>query len=280
MNHGEFFRRFQIRSDNHFSEGVFGKLYLGYDRELGKEIAIKKMEDVEMARREFETMSNYGSHPNLPEAHGICERDGTAYIAMELIEGKLLGHYLFGEQHTEESTRITLISLLSGLDRLHTSGHLHLDIKPENIMIVAPPHLTKLFDFGAAEKKGPNGFWTGVLSGYTWEYCSPEQVFPNMERVVTLNDTADTYAMAGIGLYLLRGQAPVLPDFTKFGDPRKTGESSQEYRAECLRLKRNFPNSEAKTQLEQILFKGMDPRIEERFQSAREFATTLQTLRD
>jgi serine/threonine protein kinase len=277
MDYRKFSQRFRKKSAEPLGNGVFGRVYLGRDQELGRDIALKQTTDLNMAQREFTIMNSYGIHPNLPEVYAFAEDSGVAYIAMQLIKGKQLGNYLFGPKYSEEFTLQVLINLLKGVGRLNERGYLHLDIHPENILMENDlPDSVNLVDFGVAEKKAENGFWSGVTRGGTWEYFPPEQGDVEEKSIVTLDDTADTYSVAGVGLYLLTGQAPVLPDFTKFGNPLELGESTREYREECLRLKEKFPSRTPENDLERILFKGMSLSKEERYKSAAEFRAALE----
>ena len=79
------------------------------------------------------------------------EEKGTAYFAMELIEGCNLR--VFRKNHNQEQTLKMALQMLfllgSSLAEVHRFGMIHGDISPENILITQDGEI-KLIDFGAA----------------------------------------------------------------------------------------------------------------------------------
>ena len=79
------------------------------------------------------------------------EENGTAYFAMELIEGCNLR--TFKKTHNQEQTFKMALQMLfllgSALAEVHRFGMIHGDISPENILITQDGEI-KLIDFGAA----------------------------------------------------------------------------------------------------------------------------------
>ena len=79
------------------------------------------------------------------------EENGTAYFAMELIEGCNLR--VFRKNHNPKQTLKMALQMLfllgSSLAEVHRFGMIHGDISPENILITQDGEI-KLIDFGAA----------------------------------------------------------------------------------------------------------------------------------
>lgn len=94
------------------------------------------------------------THPNVVRVHDLFRGNNTAYIVMELIEGKTLRDILdssldkrLPSKQVEEITD----QLVSALSAIHKRNICHLDISPDNIMI-DPDGRAVLIDFGAAKQ--------------------------------------------------------------------------------------------------------------------------------
>ncbi|MEE9397013.1 MAG: serine/threonine-protein kinase [Methylococcales bacterium] len=89
-------------------------------------------------------------HPNIVEVLNFFTENSTVYIVMTYDYGKNLGYYLKGKKgKLSENFMFTVFPrLLDGLNTIHEHGFLHLDIKPENIIIRSGGN-PLLLDFGA-----------------------------------------------------------------------------------------------------------------------------------
>jgi len=89
-------------------------------------------------------------HPNIVEVLNFFTENSTVYIVMTYDYGKNLGYYLKDKKgKLSENFMFTVFPrLLDGLKTIHEHGFLHLDIKPENI-IIRPGGNPLLLDFGA-----------------------------------------------------------------------------------------------------------------------------------
>lgn len=92
-------------------------------------------------------------HHNIVEVRNFFQANATAYLVMTYEYGRILGDYLLKEKKGRVSERFMLMvfpALLDGVRLIHEHGLLHLDIKPQNILI-RPGGDPLLFDFGAAQ---------------------------------------------------------------------------------------------------------------------------------
>ena len=89
-------------------------------------------------------------HPGIVRVQQFFEAHGTAYIAMEYLEGRTLGA-LYEEEKVlrEQRLRELLSPVLDALEQVHAAEFLHRDIKPGNIMFRSDG-MPVLIDFGAA----------------------------------------------------------------------------------------------------------------------------------
>jgi serine/threonine protein kinase len=89
-------------------------------------------------------------HTNIVDVFNFFQANGTVYMVMEYQEGENLQHYLqrYRGGLSEKFLRTVFPPLLDGLELIHASDLLHLDIKPGNIHIQRGGQ-PLLLDFGA-----------------------------------------------------------------------------------------------------------------------------------
>ncbi|CAD6936142.1 unnamed protein product [Tilletia controversa] len=95
--------------------------------------------------------------------------------------------------------KLYMRQLLEGLAYLHEQKYVHLDIKPENILLNAD-HRLRITDFGLARRAGPAG---GQRSVVTMSYRPPEVFF----RTPTFTSAVDVFS-AGVVLAEMLGSVP------------------------------------------------------------------------
>lgn len=92
-------------------------------------------------------------HPNIVNVSNFFRANGTVYMVMDYEEGVNLQSYI--KKHkgglSEALLGAVFIPLLEGLELIHSSGLLHLDIKPGNIHLCSGAH-PLLLDFGAVHE--------------------------------------------------------------------------------------------------------------------------------
>jgi predicted Ser/Thr protein kinase len=200
--------RYEITGE--LGRGAMGVVYKAMDPTIGRTVALKTMRlDVhgldaqEMVRRFQNEARAAGvlNHPNIVTIYDAGEHDGIFYIAMEFIEGTTL-HELLAEQRvlpTEEVIGLTR-QICRGLDYAHSTGIIHRDVKPANIMITANGTV-KIMDFGIA-KSGGQVTNTGQVLG-TPNYMAPEQV-----KGRPLDGRSDLFSLGVILYEMLTGEKP------------------------------------------------------------------------
>lgn len=96
-------------------------------------------------------------------------------------------------------TRVAEVAhaVLSALQHLHSRGHAHCDVKPENIFVMADGGF-RLGDPGVATAAGTDGRLVGTAGTYT--YCSPEMTarFSGVPSQYPVTCQTDMFAVAQV----------------------------------------------------------------------------------
>jgi eukaryotic-like serine/threonine-protein kinase len=147
--------RYEIRAL--LGAGGMGEVYLGYDLDLHRQVAIKvlragltaNMDGIERFEREARAASSL-NHPNIITIHEVGHDDDIHYIVTEVVDGESLREHLRREPLELQETLDLGIQVASALAAAHAEGIVHRDIKPDYIM-VRRDRLVKILDFGLAK---------------------------------------------------------------------------------------------------------------------------------
>jgi serine/threonine-protein kinase len=197
-----------------------GEVYRAHDEQLDRDVALKVLpaqaltDPTARARLLREARSAAAlNHPHICTIYEVGEAGGQAYIAMELVEGKLLSA-LVPEQGLPVETVLRLGSQIAdALAHAHERRIVHRDLKSANVM-VTPEGRAKVLDFGlakrlsgqelaeAATKSLATLTEAGALVG-TVPYMAPEQL-----RGQPADARSDVWAL-GVVLYeMAAGRRP------------------------------------------------------------------------
>jgi hypothetical protein len=245
------------------------QVYLALDQRLGREVAVKILDEqstadpefVERFRREARAAAGL-NHPNIVAIYDWGPADDSYCMIMEYVDGPNLKEMLRrrGALPEEEVLQIGT-QVAAALQQAHEHGVIHRDVKPANILL-APNGRIKVADFGIARAVGLTQLTkTNMLTG-TAQYMSPEQA-----QLKPLDGRSDVYSL-GIVLYEL------LTDSTPFTGESMVEIALQHVHGEIPPLEEIAPEISPATRaiVEQALEKDPDYR----FQSAGDLQVALE----
>ena len=259
----------RYRIEKVLGEGGFGLVYLGYDDDLDRPVAIKvphagqvsRPEDSEAYRTEARTVARL-EHPNIVPVYDVgSTQEFACYVVSKYVAGSDLSAKI--QQHGLSSTEAAALiaSVAEALHYAHTQGLVHRDIKPANILLDAAgkPFVA---DFGLALKETDSG--RGARYAGTAAYMSPEQARGEGHRV---DGRSDIFSLGIVFYQLLVGKRPF--------DAKSTPELLNLIATVEVRPPRQI-NDSIPRELERICLKALAKRSTERYTTARDMAEDLR----
>jgi len=150
------------RKGKMLGSGAFGKVYLAYDADTGRELAVKQVElnndntqlvtkEIKALKTEIEVLQDL-DNDRIVKYYGCCEDNLQLSIFMEYMPGGSIKDELraYGPI-TEGVARKYTSQILEGLVYLHSYHYVHRDIKGANVLRDSSGNV-KLGDFGAAKR--------------------------------------------------------------------------------------------------------------------------------
>ena len=209
--------------------------------------------------------------------YGVAS-NGTPYLVMQFLEGGSLEEKLEsgGELDTKEAVEIA-IEICQGLKYAHNKNLVHRDIKPSNVMITGggDDYLRQIMlaDFDIAkllkdsDTKTTGLTQTGDLFG-TPAYMSPEQC-----EGTDIDNRSDIYSFGCLLYKMLTGKEP-------YAGLTPVQVAVKHLSADPDRFAKDCPDGHPLLSLEEIAFKCMRKKPEERYQSAEELLEDLSLVQD
>jgi serine/threonine protein kinase len=199
--------------------GSNGSILLGHDPIIDRAVAIKILNTptgiTNQKQREQQFINEARaagrlSHPNIVTIYDTSTEGGTAFIAMEYLQGSDLRALLTKGKQFEVTEAVSIAcKVADALTFAHNQGVIHRDIKPANIFIT-DNNQPKVLDFGIA--RVPNRIqnvdgeqhtlFKNNLMG-TPSYMSPEQALSQPVTALT-----DVYSLGAVLYEMLTSQKP------------------------------------------------------------------------
>ena len=248
-------------------------VYEANDPRFGRLVAVKVlprefMHDPEFRgrfTREAKTIATL-EHPAIVPVYDFGEEDGQPFLVMRIMRGgSLTERMLAGPISIEETSQI-FKRIGSALDRAHSMGIVHRDMKPSNILFDEFDE-AYLADFGIVQvTSGSSDALTasGSLVG-TPAYMSPEQVYGDKQ----LDGRSDIYALGVILFQMLTGSPPYIADTPA----RMMMKHVMDPVPQVLQMRPDLPD-----ELDNIINKAMAKERDERFPKASDLSSALTAV--
>jgi serine/threonine-protein kinase len=257
--------RFLIHGE--LGRGGMGVVYRGEDRLIGREVAIKTLNEVTPELRDrfyLEARSGILSHPNIVTVYELGEQDGSPFIAMELVAGESLEKMLRTRKRLPLLEALSIVEqLCAGLGYAHDHGVVHRDVKPANVL-VRPDGRVTIVDFGIARLTDQTRQLTktDALLG-TFHYIAPERL-----KGEPSDGRADVWSV-GVMLYeMLSGELPF-----KGKDVSSLYRVINEPYLPLQEYVQDLPDG-----LGPVLDRALAKQLQDRYATAEEMAFDLQAI--
>lgn len=256
--------------------GAMGEVFAAFDRELGIDVAIKRMlpdlAKSAWALKRFEDEAAVCERMMTPYVVRVLgktvTRDGLPCIVYERLHGETLAERLERETILSVEETATIITQTArALTRAHQLGIVHRDVKPANIFLTysrtSRVHV-KVIDFGISETANDDGELESCDLSGTPDYLSPEQMLG--ERRPDPRD--DVYALAVVAFECIAGCVPFSGDLDDLVEYATNGE------VPSVRSVR----PELRSAVDAWFYRALDRQRERRFPTAKELARSLELV--
>jgi serine/threonine protein kinase len=216
-------------------------------------------------------------HPNVAILYDFSTLpDGSFYMVWEHIQGQDVGDRI--RRHGPFSVPVAVrlgIQALHGLEAIHSTGVIHRDLSPDNLMITEDkggnPRV-KIIDLGLARTlETDTGFeitQVGMFMGKL-QYCSPEQA--GVPSGATLDHRSDLYSFALVLYEMIVGLPP-------FESENQHGFIFKRLSEDPLPMRGRNPRIDVPAELDRVVRRALERDRDQRYPDARGFIVALEKV--
>ena len=261
--------RYELQSK--IGDGGMAAVYKALDLKLNRVVAVKILRDSYAAdpqflarfKREAEQAASL-NHPNIVRVFDVGDEGDVHYIVMEYVEGSSLKDIIVAEAPLPISRALEFgAQIADGIGYAHSTGLIHRDIKPQNILIDTSGRV-KVTDFGIAKSANASTLTEAGITLGTVHYFSPEQA-----KGLPVMPQSDIYSI-GVVLYeMLTGRIP----FDSDNPVALALKHIEEMPPPLRRYNPSIPPV-----VEQIVLKALSKDPNQRFSTAAQLSKALRNL--
>lgn len=246
-------------------EGGMGIVYRARQHQPPRTVAVKFLAPLpthQLTLQAFERESRLMAalnHPNVVPIYDCGQIAGRHFLVMEYVAGPSLRALMEPDRPWPIAQAAPLLDAIAeALEYIHQQGILHLDLKPENVLLAGVRRqasdgslltpVPKITDFGVALRRVDARTLSelGLAQG-TIDYCSPEQRYG-----LPIDPRSDLFSLAILAYELLTGRLP-----------------GRVFASACAR------NPELPAAVDDVLRRGLARDPDERFATVAEFHREL-----
>ncbi|KAK9537252.1 hypothetical protein VZT92_004885 [Zoarces viviparus] len=192
--------------------GRFSVVRKCLNKSTKKEVAVKfvskKMQKKEQVAHEADVLQRVQHHQLVALLDTYESPTSLMLILEQLEDGRLLDYLVAHDELMEEKVAFFIRETLEALQHLHTCRVVHLDLKPENIMVDlhSPTPGIKLIDLGDAVQLSAQRRYVHLLLG------NPEFAAPELIRGTPVSVATDVWSVGVLAYVMLSGVSPFLDE--------------------------------------------------------------------
>jgi len=256
--------------------GGSGDVYVAAHESLSCQVAIKILHPglagnaraVARLQQEADIMAAL-RHPHIVQILDFdVTKQGVPFLVMELLDGRPLTQAMASGAPFEPRVGVHIIDQIAqALDAAHALGIVHLDIKPDNVILVSVDgrdDFVKVIDFGISRATWQARLINEPLIAGTPEYMAPEQASGSTEEI---GPRSDQFALAALSYWLLTGREPF------------SGPSAEAFFHQVLNEAPQPPSRWAPVLglgVDAVIARGMSKRPADRYRDVISFAAALR----
>ncbi|MGG6297845.1 protein kinase domain-containing protein [Leptolyngbya sp. AN02str] len=202
--------------------GGFGVTFLARDAQLpGNPVCVIKQlcpkvsnpttfeRACERFEREAKTLSQLGSHAQIPRLLDYFQQEGEFYLVQEYVHGCTLAKEVRQNGPASEyKVKQFLVEILPVLEFIHSQQVIHRDIKPPNIIRCQDDGRLVLIDFGAVKERIAE-LENTTQKGHTTQFVGTIGFAPPEQLALRPTYASDLYAIGVTCLFMLTGRPPM-----------------------------------------------------------------------